>query len=117
MIAAFITYHILHFTVGIIGTDYFSKTHLDSLGHPNAYFMVIKGFQNYTVSLFYIIGVVLMGFHLNHAISSMFQTLGINHPKYDRCIQKIGPVLSYCIVLGLISLPVTIMFRLVGGSL
>jgi succinate dehydrogenase / fumarate reductase cytochrome b subunit len=95
----------------------FAKNHLDAAGIPNVYYMVVKGFQNYAVSIFYIVAVVLMGFHLNHAIQSAFQSLGINHPKYNPILRGIGPLLAYIVVIGLISLPITIMFRLVGGNL
>ena len=43
---------------------------------------MIRGFKVYYVSIIYIIGVIILGFHLNHAIQSSFQTLGWNHPRY-----------------------------------
>ena len=41
---------------------------------------VIAGFQNYWVSAFYIMAMVLLCMHLYHGLWSMFQSLGISHP-------------------------------------
>ena len=84
---------------------------------PDVYYMVVKGFQNWIISLAYIIGVILLGFHLSHAIQSAFQTLGWNHPKYFNGVITFSNVFSIIIVLCLISIPITILTGLVGGCL
>jgi succinate dehydrogenase/fumarate reductase cytochrome b subunit (b558 family) len=84
---------------------------------PDVYYMVVKSFQKWWISLAYIIGVILLGFHLNHAIQSMLQTLGLNHPKYFNCFVNGSTWLSIIIVLCLISIPITIFTGLVGGCL
>jgi succinate dehydrogenase / fumarate reductase cytochrome b subunit len=120
MIFAFLVYHIMHFTLGVADPEIYG--HIDRYGpeemftRHDAYLMVIQGFQKPIVSIVYIVGVILLGFHLSHAIQSMFQTLGINHPKYNGFIRGLGPWLSTIIVLALISIPITIMFKLVGGN-
>ncbi len=82
----------------------------------DAYGMVIHGFRRPIVAILYIIGMILLGFHLNHAIQSAFQTLGYNNPKYFNKIVVGSTVLSTLIVLCFISLPITIIFGLVGGG-
>ena len=42
------------------------------------------------ITLFYIIGQIVLGFHLWHGFQSAFQTLGINHPKYSPAIKFVG---------------------------
>lgn len=120
MILAFIVYHILHFTSGTADPSIYG--HMETYG-PNglferhdAYLMVVQGFQKPIVSIVYLVGVILMGFHLSHAIQSMFQTLGLNHPKYDALISKGTFIWAVVIVLCLISLPITILLGLVGGG-
>ena len=83
----------------------------------DVYAMVIKGFKIPYISFLYILGMIILGFHLNHAIQSMFQTLGWNHPKYNKFLRGIGPVLSIFIVICFISIPISIMLGLVGGGL
>jgi succinate dehydrogenase / fumarate reductase, cytochrome b subunit len=84
---------------------------------PDVYYMMVKSFQKWWISVVYIIGVILLGFHLNHAIQSMIQTLGLNHPKYFNCFERASTWLSIIIVLCLISIPITILTGLVGGCL
>ncbi len=83
----------------------------------DVYKMVVLGFRNPIASLAYILGVILLGFHLSHAIQSMFQTIGMNHPKYSPMFDKAGMALSVVVVLCLISIPITILTGLVGGSI
>ena len=84
---------------------------------PDVYYMIVKSFQIPWIAIVYIIGVILLGFHLNHAIQSMIQTLGLNHPKYFNCFERASTWLSIIIVLCLISIPITILTGLVGGCL
>jgi succinate dehydrogenase / fumarate reductase cytochrome b subunit len=169
MIFAFLTYHILHFTMGVVhpedynkheyyvsnavsvekvdngtqgnseGTDECcAKEDISSTGKSvikyngsdykvegdepilserhDAYAMVISGFQKPIVSILYILGVILLGFHLNHAIQSSVQTLGYNNPKYFQKIVAGSTIISVILVLCYISLPISILLGLVGGG-
>ncbi len=120
MIFAFLVYHILHFTVGSVQPEHFH--YVENFG-PNGMFerhdvfkMVILGFRDPLVSGFYVLGVVLLGFHLSHAVQSMFQTLGFNNPKYFGTIEKASGIFGVAIALALISIPVSI-FLGFGGNL
>lgn len=81
----------------------------------DVFYMVIKGFQIPAVSIAYIIGVILLGFHLSHAIQSMFQTIGWNHPSYFGWLQGLSVTLAVLIAGGLISIPVAILLGYGGG--
>lgn len=107
LIAAFLAYHLMHLTLGTTNPDHSSLT--DYFGRHDVYSMVILGYQNLPISAVYIVGMVLLFFHLNHAIASMFQTLGINHPKYNGIIEKGSILISFIIVLGFISIPVGVL--------
>jgi succinate dehydrogenase / fumarate reductase cytochrome b subunit len=63
------------------------------------------------------IAVTIVGFHLNHAIQSMFQTLGLNNKKYFPAIQKASTILSIVITVALVSIPITVLLGLIGGKL
>ena len=47
-------------------------------------------------------------FHLNHGVSSVFQTLGINHRKYNVLLNYIAPGLITILGLGFVSIPLSI---------
>lgn len=106
-VLAFIVYHLAHFTLGLTDPTHYDL--IDPKGYHDAYAMFVYGFQNVYVSTFYIIAMVLLGLHLEHGVSSMFQTLGINHPRINGLTQKLGPIFAVIVVLGNISMPIAVM--------
>src|SRR5690606_488206 len=105
LILSFVIYHLLHFTIGTVDAANFKANFTEPLGRPDVYTMVVLGFQNVIVSISYIVAMVFLWFHLSHSISSMFQTLGMNHPTYNPIIKGLGPVLATIIVAGYLSIP------------
>lgn len=106
-VLAFIVYHLAHFTLGLTDPTHYDL--IDPKGYHDAYSMFVYGFQNVYVSTFYIIAMVLLGLHLEHGVSSMFQTLGLNHPRINGLTQKLGPIFAVIVVLGNISMPIAVM--------
>ncbi|MFN0165745.1 MAG: succinate dehydrogenase cytochrome b subunit [Bryobacteraceae bacterium] len=104
IIAAFIVYHLLHFTVGS------AHPHFQEL---QVYRNVVTGFQVIPVSIAYIVAMILLGMHLNHGLWSMFQSLGISHPRYTPKFKVFAQVFSAVIVIGNCSIPISIMTGLV----
>ena len=102
ILAAFIIYHLLHFTFGTPGV------------HPDfrpggVYHNVIAGFQVIPVSAFYILSMILLGMHLHHGIWSMVQTMGLNSPKSDPLFRRASAAFALLIVIGNVSIPVAVM--------
>ena len=64
------------------------------------------GFGNPLVSIFYIIAIALLGYHLKHGITSAGQTLGIIGTKYEKTYNNIAAIFWFWIPLGFISIPV-----------
>ena len=108
MIFLFVTYHLLHFTVKATNPQYGGL--FDATGRHDVYSMVVIGYQNIAISVVYILSMLMLGFHLIHAIESTFQTLGINHPKYNPFIHGLSVTLSLVIVIGFVSIPVGVLF-------
>lgn len=50
------------------------------------YQIVATSFKNPFITLLYVISMGALGFHLLHGFKSGFQTLGINHKKYNQAI-------------------------------
>lgn len=69
------------------------------------YTMAINLFSNTGYAIFYIVLFLFLGFHLNHAVQSAFQTLGLNHSKYTPFIKAVGTIYSIIITLGFLSIP------------
>ena len=87
---------------------------LSSTGEPNFYNISIELFSNTLYSTLYIILILGLGFHLNHALQSAFQTLGINHSKYTPCIKACATIYSVIITLGFCIIPLYFIFVFKG---
>jgi succinate dehydrogenase / fumarate reductase cytochrome b subunit len=74
---------------------------------------VVSGFQVWWVSLSYIVAISLLGLHLRHGLWSMFQSVGINQPKYTAAFKQAALVIALLIVLGYISIPISVLLGLV----
>lgn len=66
--------------------------------HPvkDLYTLVAASYQNSGFVLFYVISMVVVGFHLWHGFWSAFQTLGLTHRKYSPVIKWLG--MAYAVI-------------------
>jgi succinate dehydrogenase / fumarate reductase cytochrome b subunit len=101
IIAAFVVFHILHLTVG-------SVLPLQELGpnQPNVRANVIIGFQQPAVAAAYIVAMLLLCLHLFHGVWSMFQSVGVSHPRYTAWLKRLAAIAALLIAIGNISIPV-----------
>ncbi len=61
----------------------------------------------------YVIANLLLGLHLFHGAWSMFQSLGINNPRFNKWRRWLAMGLSYLITLGNISMPLAVAFGVI----
>ena len=101
LVAAFIVFHILHFTTGNIFPQNYE--------HGMVYANVVKSFQNPFIAGGYMVAMVVIFFHLKHGIVSGFQTLGTSHPRYLGMVEKVGPVLAFLITAGFALTPIFVL--------
>ncbi|MBN1960392.1 MAG: succinate dehydrogenase cytochrome b subunit [Deltaproteobacteria bacterium] len=112
MVAFFVLYHLLQFTWRVTNSDY--KSFIDYQGRFDIYRMVVAGFSNPLISLTYIIAMLLLGAHLWHGGSSVFQSLGITSGRTRKFFDRVGPALAVIIVLGEIAMPIAVLAGLVS---
>lgn len=105
IIAVFVIYHLLHFTTGSVHPQFDAH---------DVYRNVISGFRVWPVSLFYIIAMVALAFHLWHGVWSMFQTLGLINPKSDKIIHRLAAIATLALVIGFISIPMAVLAGLIS---
>lgn len=110
IILAFVIFHILHLTVGAVPGLPSAEVGPNA---PDVRANVIHGFQNPAVSAFYIIAMILLCMHLYHGIWSMFQSMGLAHPRYSPAIQRGAKIVATLIAIGNISIPVAVMSGLI----
>jgi len=52
--------------------------------------------------------------HLNHGLWSMFQSLGISHPKYTPRLKAFAILFSILITAGFLSIPVAVLAGIIS---
>jgi succinate dehydrogenase / fumarate reductase cytochrome b subunit len=107
IVLAFIIFHLLQFTAGTI--------------HPEATFIagdvyhnLVTGFRVWWVSAWYIFAITLLGLHLRHGLWSMLQSVGLSHSlRRERAFKRTALLVAILIVLGYISIPISILLGFV----
>jgi len=102
LLLLFIVYHLLHLTWGYTG-------HIGyEFDENNVYNNLVLGFQHPAVAGFYIIAQCALGMHLYHGIWSLTQSLGADHPKYNKLRQRASVAGTLLVVLGFVSIPISV---------
>ena len=104
IVLAFVIYHLLDFTFGVV------NPHFEA---GDVYSNVVASFQVIPVSAFYILAMLLLCLHLYHGLWSMFQSLGVSHPRYTPLLRRGAAVVALLIAAGNISIPVSVLAGLV----
>ncbi|ABL64172.1 succinate dehydrogenase subunit C [Chlorobium phaeobacteroides DSM 266] len=63
-------------------------------------------FSNNLYASFYLISFLFLGFHLNHATQSAFQSMGWNHSRYTGALKVIGTIYAVVISGGFMAIPI-----------
>lgn len=63
---------------------------IDGVVMGNGYAWVVAAYANPGITVFYVISMAVLGFHLWHGFASAFQSLGLNHAKYNGFITGLG---------------------------
>jgi succinate dehydrogenase / fumarate reductase, cytochrome b subunit len=106
-ILCFILFHLAHYTFFVVHPEY-QNLH-DAHGLHDVYAMLLIGFSHVGISIFYIIGMILLCMHLSHGIESMFQTLGLQTQRMRGVFRNGGRAIAILLAIGYISMPVAVL--------
>jgi succinate dehydrogenase / fumarate reductase cytochrome b subunit len=112
VILAFIIYHLLHFTVQTEGVNFADtnfKTLHDAKDRHDVYNMMVIGFSQPLVSIFYIVSMALLSLHLSHGVSGMFQSLGLKNRKYGKVIDRLALIAAVILIIGYSAIPIAVL--------
>ncbi len=112
IVLAFLVFHLMQFTFGggPFPEDFNQIDKLTGLtDRHHVYNMVVAGFSRIPVGISYIVAISLLSLHLSHGISSIFQSLGLNHSKYNKLIKMAGPSVALLVLVGNCSMPIACM--------
>lgn len=99
----FVLYHLAHFTFpGVSMTAGYQHSPTD------VYANVVNGFKVPWVTAIYVVAQVFLGMHLYHGAFSLFQTLGLNHPRYNEKIKFVAQTIGVAVAAANIAMPVAV---------
>jgi succinate dehydrogenase / fumarate reductase cytochrome b subunit len=104
LLLVFIVFHVLHFTTLDIFRDY-SRT--------DVYGNVIHGFSIWWVTLFYVVAMAFLGFHLYHGAWSSLRTLGAAKPSPNPLRRKFALLVAVIVWAGFTAVPLAVFFGLI----
>jgi succinate dehydrogenase / fumarate reductase cytochrome b subunit len=102
IVLAFVIFHLLQFTAGYIHPE---SQYIEG----DIYHNIVAGFSVWWVSAWYIFSLLLLGFHLRHGLWSMFQSLGLNHPRHTPVLKQAALWITIVIIAGYISIPIGVL--------
>lgn len=105
---AFLLFHLADFTWGI------QPAAPEAWERGEIFANFVETFNRPVVTILYVVASVLLGIHLFHGIWSMFQSLGMNHPRFNLWRRYLAYGLSSIIVIGFIVPPLAVAFGFLG---
>lgn len=72
--------------------------------------LAIEVFSQPGYVAWYLVALVVLGLHLSHGVGSTFQTLGLNHPRYNCLIKVFGRAYALIVTAGFLSQPIYVFF-------
>jgi succinate dehydrogenase / fumarate reductase, cytochrome b subunit len=105
IILLFVVYHLLHFTTGTLHPDFVEG---------GVYHNFVVAFQGPVVFLVYVVAQAALCLHLYHGLWSATQTLGANHPKYNRMRRPAAAALAVAIFVGFVLPPLLVLMGVIS---
>ena len=104
IVLMFIVYHLLDLTFGVTNPAF---------KQGEVYANIVASFSRWWIAGFYIVANFALGFHLHHGLWSMFQSLGWNHPKFNKWRREFATAFAVFITVGNISFPLSVLLGVV----
>jgi succinate dehydrogenase / fumarate reductase, cytochrome b subunit len=122
IVLAFILYHLAQFTLGYAQPGSFKANIPHYTMHGDYHVlgvtvvragtevldvrsMMIRGFSNPVVALFYIVAIGLLSLHLLHGGESLFQTLGLRNRRWEGLLRTVVTALCAAYFVGNLAIP------------
>jgi succinate dehydrogenase / fumarate reductase cytochrome b subunit len=110
IIMVFLVIHLIDFYIRAKFLGQAGEILYDGKSYHNLGQMVIDKFQFTGVVIMYIIGFIILGFHLHHGFESAFQSLGLEHDKYTPFLKFLSLIISIILPAGYTLIALAIYF-------
>jgi len=88
LILVFLVVHLVSFRFAPVTPESFVS--YGGVQVRDLYALIMEKFSNPLYTFFYVASMGVLFIHLSHGFSSAFQSLGLNHPKYNPLIKRMG---------------------------
>ncbi|MFS4458948.1 succinate dehydrogenase cytochrome b subunit [Bdellovibrio sp. HCB2-146] len=105
LILVFVIYHLITFKYG---THY--ETTVNGVVMRDLARLMEEVFQSTTYVVWYVVCLILLGFHLSHGVGSSFQSLGLMEGTYRGTWKKLSYAYAVIVALGFIAQPLYLFF-------
>lgn len=112
VILAFVLLHVYQFAL----SDHHGEGAMVNGEALSIYGIAWNTFGNPMYSLIYVVGVIAVGLHLSHAISSVLVTIGVLRDKATPYADLVSRVAGIAIAIGFASIPVYVMIKTWSGG-
>lgn len=100
IVGLFLVFHLMDLTWGTTNPDFV---------RGNVYANLVASFERVPVAVVYIVANLALGLHIYHGAWSMFQSLGINSPRWNPARRWFAEIFAAVIVIGNVSFPVMVL--------
>jgi succinate dehydrogenase / fumarate reductase, cytochrome b subunit len=105
IITLFLAWHLADLTWGWVNPGF---------EHGAAYDNLVGSFQRVPVSILYIVANIALGIHLFHGSWSIFQSMGMNSPRYNGARKTFAIGFAAVVTLGNLSFPILVLAGVVS---
>jgi succinate dehydrogenase / fumarate reductase cytochrome b subunit len=103
----YIVFHLAHFTAPGLSLGDHEFSPVDVYGN------FVASFQLPWVTLLYVTANLLLGMHLYHGGFSLLQSLGLNHPRYNKRARLGARAFALLVTTGNVAMPLSVLFGLI----
>lgn len=105
IVLLFLAYHLADLTWGWTNPDFI---------HGDPYHNVVESFSNPVVAGFYLLAMVAVTIHIYHGAWSMFQSMGVNSPRFNQWRRGFAMAFAAVIFVGNCSFPIAVQAGLIS---
>jgi succinate dehydrogenase hydrophobic anchor subunit len=105
IVLLFLIYHLADLTWGWLNPDFI---------HGDPYHNVVESLSNPVVAGFYLLAMVAVTIHIYHGAWSMFQSMGVNSPRYNSWRRGFAAGFAAIIFVGNCSVPIAVQLGLIS---
>jgi succinate dehydrogenase / fumarate reductase, cytochrome b subunit len=111
LFVVFLVFHLMHYTIkDVQDFSAIPMFNLEGVGLvPDVKAIMVQGFSMVGFSICYLVAVAMLGLHLSHGVSSVFQSLGLRNEVWRGRLNTIAFFYALVVFCGFASIPLSVL--------